>query len=143
MDKQLYELYHDLKNEAGFGSIQQLYQAAQKQGIKGVTLKKVQDWLLNQDTYTTFRTSSTKIKKDQIIVYGMNEMHQADLADVQGLKHTNKGIRFLLFVQDAFSKKLAIQPLKSKRGEDVTKALTLIYENDLEPPHFFNTDLGK
>ena len=68
-----------------------------------------------------------------------------DLADLTALSSANEGYRFLLVLIDAFSKYLCVQPLKSKQGPEVAKALREILENALPPPFpaKISSDRGK
>ena len=67
-------------------------------------------------------------------------MYQADFIDVTKYGQKNYGYKWMLLVIDTFSKYLWIFPMKNKRGESVTKALTnfLTYNT----PEKFQSDQG-
>ena len=59
----------------------------------------------------------------------------ADLADMQLLSRYNKGIRFLLFVIDIFSKYAWVVPLKFKKGVSIVGAFQSILKQSNKKPN--------
>ena len=57
-----------------------------------------------------------KFKKRKVHSTFKDNIWGADLADMQSISRYNKGIRFLLYVIDIFSKYAWVVPLKEKRG---------------------------
>ncbi|KAF0747787.1 Integrase catalytic domain-containing protein [Aphis craccivora] len=58
----------------------------------------------------------------RVIVYGKNDLFQANLVDMQQYSAVNKSYNYILFVIDCFTKRLFYAALKTKRGEEVTAA---------------------
>ena len=58
----------------------------------------------------------TKFEKRKVHAGFKDNILGADLADMQLLSRYNKGIRFLLYVIDIFSKYAWVVPLKDKKG---------------------------
>ena len=52
MDEFLNNKYYKLKNPESFASPGKLYQLAKSYGVKDASLKKIREWLENQDIYT-------------------------------------------------------------------------------------------
>lgn len=77
----------------------------------------------------------------RIVIKGLNETWQADLAQFDFLASENKKYKFLLVVIDCFSKYVWARPLKSKTGSEVTHAFQSIL-NDRTPKNL-QTDQGK
>ena len=59
----------------------------------------------------------------------------ADLADMQLISKSNKGIRFLLCVIDIFSKYAWVIPLKDKKGTPATNAFQKILDGSKGKPN--------
>ena len=56
-----------------------------------------------------------------------------DLADMQLINHYNKGIRYLLFLIDLFSKNSSVVPLKDKKCITIVNAFKVILDSDFKP----------
>lgn len=78
----------------------------------------------------------------RVLVKGINDLFEADLVEMIPYAKVNKGYKYLLTVIDVFSKFAWAQPVKSKRGEDVTSAMFKILQNGRTPKHL-HTDRGK
>lgn len=75
---------------------------------------------------------------------GINDTWQIDLVEVIPFAHENKGYKYLLMVIDTFSKYAWISKLKNKSGEEVTKAMKkILEENSNRCPVNIQSDLGK
>ena len=59
----------------------------------------------------------------RVVVSGIDDQFDMDLADASNISDENNGIKYLLFVIDVFSKYLWVDPLKNKTAKDVDKAL--------------------
>lgn len=85
-----------------------------------------------------------KYPRRRIIIKGFDETWQADLADLSLYSRENSGNKYILVVIDCFSKYVWTEPLKTKSGGDVTKAMKKILEKDFERiPKNLQTDQGK
>jgi hypothetical protein len=63
----------------------------------------------------------------RVIVYGKNDLFQADLVDMQQYSNVNKGYKYILCVIDCFTKYAWAVALKSKKGEEVSTAANKIF----------------
>lgn len=77
----------------------------------------------------------------QTIIKGIDDLWQADLAQLDQYSSHNKNFKFILVVIDCFSKYLWCRPLKSKSGEEVTSAFADILKSSRKP-HNLQTDQG-
>ena len=66
-----------------------------------------------------------KFEKRRVYSTFKDNIWGVDLADMQLLSKHNKGIRFLLFVIDIFSKYAWVVPLKDKKGISIVKAFQI------------------
>ena len=136
-DEILRKIYYDPTNPASFSGVQKLYREAKHHNIK---YKAVQNWLNSQKTHSLYKQPNTKFKRDYVAVVGIDEIWDADLADMSALSKYNNKTTFLLVVIDIFSRRANAIPLKSKRGIEISNALKQLTEN--AQPKILRTDNG-
>ena len=87
---------------------------------------------------------NTKITPHNEIKYSTfkDNIWGVDLADMQLLSKYNKGIRFLLYVIDIFSKYDWVVPLKDKKGISIVKAFQSILKQSNRKPNKIWVDKG-
>jgi hypothetical protein len=87
------------------------------------------------------RPSRKNYIRRRVNVYGKNDLWQADLVEMIPYSAQNKGYKYILCVIDCFTKFAWAQPLKSKTGEAVSKAMSKILIN--RSPKLLQIDNGK
>lgn len=75
------------------------------------------------------RPARLNFKRRRFAMRGIDETWEADLLDFNLIKDYNKGYRFILIVIDCFSKFAFARVLKSKSGEETSKAFQSIFED--------------
>ena len=75
-------IYLDPSHPASFGGVDAVYRAVKVKGKNKISRKQVQDWLSQQDVYTLHKPARRHYKRSRVIVFGIDEQFQADLADV-------------------------------------------------------------
>jgi hypothetical protein len=130
--------YYDPRNPASYGGIVRLAHAFRGKKKKADVI----EWLQSQDTYTLHRPARKRFPRNSYIVFGPNELWQADLNDMRGLSQHNDGVNYLLTVIDVFSKRLYAEPLKRKSGAEVADAFERIFEEAGATPRCLQTDKG-
>ena len=93
-------------------------------------------------TYTKHRYFRKHHPTARVIVGGINQLHQADLIDVSNLSIYNNGVKFLLIVEDVFSKFIWVQPLLNKANVSILQAFQKIYTDVSKFPSSLSTDKG-
>ena len=88
-------------------------------GVATFTNKSARHKLLAEDIH---KPIITKFEKKKIYSGFKNNVLGADLAYMQLINKFKKGIRFLLFVIDIFSKYAWVIPLKDKKGMTIVNA---------------------
>ena len=141
MEKTLASIYLDPGHPASFGGLDTVYRAVKEKGKNKISRKQVQDWLSQQDVYTLHKPARRHYKRSRVIVIGIDEQFQADLADVQNLSRYNKGYKYLLTCIDIFSKYAWVVPLKTKQGQELVKAFQTILASGRKPSKL-QTDQG-
>jgi hypothetical protein len=141
MDALLSGLYFNPAHPAGFSSTRRLYNAARAVN-PDVKLSDVELWLSKQDTYTLHRPIRRNFKRSRFISSGLFIENDVDLADVTHMSKANDNIRFLLISIDTLSRKLYVEPLKSKSGPDVVEAFKKLWPQD-QIPRIVRSDKGR
>ena len=86
-------------------------------------MKDVKNWLSKDLIYTLHHPTRRNYTTRRVLVHRMDEQWQADLVDLQKLVSFNKGYKYLLVCIDILSKYAWVRPLKTKTGNELTKAL--------------------
>ena len=135
MDK----LYSDVNFPGAFSGASNL-----RRETKGIISKKEFDkFLINNRTYTLYRSQRLKYPRLKTIPRGFMTDVQIDLADFQLLKkYSNEQNTFLLVATDVLSRRIFVAPLKSKRPIDVQKGFDSILERMPFKPLFVYSDRG-
>ena len=81
-------------------------------------------------------------KRNCVIVGGIDQQWQMDLADMQSMQKFNDGYRYILVCIDVFSKYAWVVPLKNKTGPTLVEAFKVILTSGRKPEKIM-TDQGK
>ncbi|GFQ91582.1 uncharacterized transposon-derived protein F54H12.3 [Trichonephila clavata] len=106
----LRKLYFNPKEPSSFGSVKRLSKAS------GVHWHDVQKWLSHQGVYILHKPVLYKFQRRKTIAYGINELRQRDLLDMQKLSRYKKGNRYILTIIDVMSLYLRAFPIKDKKS---------------------------
>lgn len=77
------------------------------------------------------------------IIKGLNDLWQADLAQMDLFSKDNKNFKYILVVIDCFSKFVRVRALKTKTGVEVSNAFKEILLDSRVKPKNLQTDQGK
>jgi hypothetical protein len=139
MDSTLSKIYYDA--EQGYCSAQQLYLQAIKKN-PAITFKGVQKWLSGQSAYTVHKPARRNYSRNRVLVSGIDEQWQLDLADLSSLQKYNDGYKFILTCIDIFSKYAWAVPLKNKSATTVCDAFESVLKSSNRKPFRVQTDKG-
>jgi hypothetical protein len=90
-----------------------------------------------------FRNKRINYPRRSIVLKGLNDLQQIDLAFFPDFIQENDGFGIILFIIDCFSRRLWTIPLKDKKGETVAKAMDTFYrENESFIPKLLQSDKG-
>ena len=141
MDEYLSQVYYNPKRTGGLGGVERLYRDVKKDGKYDISRAQLKKWLMKQDTYTLHKPARRHYKRNRVIVGGIDELWQMDLADMQSISTDNGGYRYLLVCIDVFSKFVWVIPLKNKTGPALVKGFRTILESGRKPKKI-QTDQG-
>lgn len=90
-----------------------------------------------------FRNKRINYSRRSIVLKGLNDLQQIDLAFFPDFVRENGGFGIILFIIDCFSRRLWTIPLKDKKGETVANAMNTFYrENEAFIPNLLQSDKG-
>jgi L-rhamnose mutarotase len=93
----------------------------------GMPVKMVKGWLETQDPYTVHKPAVKKFPRRKTFDKGIDDLFQADLADMRNLASSNDGNSYILTCIDVFSRYAFAVPVKDKRGSTVAAAFEKIF----------------
>ena len=141
MENRLKRRYADPSAPGSFQGPNKLYQSAKAAGEQ-VKKEEVSDYLRKEDTYTLNRVARQRFPRNRTVVEGLDDLWDADLADVQDLHKENDNNKYLLVVIDVFSRYMWVRPLKTKFAKEVSSAFETIFAEGRKPNRV-RSDLGK
>lgn len=137
----LKSVYFDVKSPACFSGVERVYREAKRRNPR-ITRKHVENFLAGERTYTVYRSIVRKFPRLKTIASGLNTHWQADLAVFINTSRKNDGYNYLLVCVDVLSRKAYVEPVKSKRSDDMIPAFEHIFERSDTTPWYLFTDLG-
>ena len=135
-EERLKTIYYNPAHPSALGSAPVLARAA------NVPLKRTQDWLRKQETYTLHRNARRHYPTRQYYVNTIDEQWQMDLADMNQVRRQNRNVRYILTCIDILSRYGWARPVKTKSGTDVAAAIQDIFREGRIPKRI-QTDQGK
>ena len=130
------ESYFDPRQPASFEGCQNFYRHLNKK----FTTKQIKDWLSKQDSYTLHKPVRFRFPRRKIYAKCIDDLWQADLADVSPLSKQNDNYEYLLTCIDVLSKFAWVIPLKNKTGRAITDAFSKVIIQ--RQPIHLQTDKG-
>ena len=140
----LKRLYTDVSagSPALFTSVEPLYREAKKI-IKDIKREEVEEFLIQQPTYTRHRRAVRHFKRLATIAPGLHTNWQCDLSDMQRLSKENKGYGFFLLCIDSLSRQIFVEPVKTKHATAIVKGFQAIFDRCGYKPWKLVSDAGK
>ena len=137
----LQRIYFDPRHPGSFKSAKKLHEAVREEGKHKIGLAEIRRWLQDNEFYSIHKDLNRHFPRLKVIVTGMYDQYDADLADMQKLARRNDGVHFLLFVIDVFSRFLWVEPLKDKSDTAVVAGFRNIFDRGRKPRRL-RTDKG-
>src|SRR6266516_7658732 len=94
-----------------------------------VDVDTARECLKGEKSYTLHKQTKTKFRRRRTFAKGINDLWQADLADLSLLSNENDSYRYLLTCIDVFSKYVWVVPLRNKSGKTLTTAFAKMIES--------------
>ena len=106
---------------------------------KGSGIKSIPNQQLSNELY---KPIIRKLEKRKVYSFFKDNIWGVDLADMQLISKYNKGIRYLLYAIDLFSKYTFVVPLKDKKGITIANAFQSNLDNSKRKLNKIWTDEG-
>lgn len=132
-ENRISKIYYDMNNPAAYGGVKKLQDVVQ--------LKKTKEWLATQPPYSLHKPIRKRYPTRKYYAFGLNHLWQMDLMEMIPYSSINKGYKYILTCVDVFSRFARAEPIKTKSGADVAKAIEKMIESNI--PIHIQTDQGK
>ena len=141
-EKYLKDIYLDPSHPASFSNPQTLYKVAKKEGKYKISHSQIKKWIQKQESYSRNKSVKRKFQRGRVIVAGIDDQFDADLASLVYYSDDNDGYKYLLVVIDIFSHYAWVQPLKDKTAQHIVNAFDKILSGGRIPKRL-RTDAAK
>ena len=120
LEKNLRDLYYDLKHPSAYAGARRLYDAAK------YDRRKVDDWLEGQTAYNSHKLVKRRFPRRPYNVYNIDDVWETDICDMKKLRNYNDGFAYILVCIDTLSKFVFAEPLYDKTAKSVSEAIQRI-----------------
>ena len=104
------------KNEpTAYGTVSNLQKASSLSRVR------VENFLQSKNSHTKYRQYKKRFPRLKVIACDINEIWSIDLACVDKLAKNNNGVKYFLVAVDVLSRKLRVQPMRTKGAEETAK----------------------
>lgn len=134
-DTKLSKVYYNEKHPFSYSDANSL-----KKAFPNVPKKTILEFLQKQSSYSQHKNRRISFQRSKVDVLTIDDTWQTDLLDLPILQKYNDGRRFVLVVQDIFSKYIWLISLKSKKSEEIVKAFKNIFK--FRAPLYLASDAG-
>ena len=101
-EKYLKSIYFDPSHPASFGGPDRLYQIVKKEGKYKISHSQIKKWIQKQESYSRNKGVKRNFQRGRVIVAGIDDQFDADLASLIYYADDNDGYKYLLVVIDIF-----------------------------------------
>ena len=141
-EKYLEKIYFNPEHPASFEGPLRLYKVVKDEGKFKISHSQIKKWIQKQESYSRNKGVKRKFERGRVIVAGIDDQFDADLASFISYADENDGYKYLLVVIDIFSRYGWVQPLKDKGSNEVVKAFDKILTEGRKPKRL-RTDAGR
>ena len=127
-------VYYEASKPGSYGGVRPLVRYG------GMPARRTKTWLETPDTYTLHKPLTRKFPRRKTFAKGIDDLFQADLADMRNLASFNGGFSYILTCIDVFSRFAFAEAVRDKRGPTVANAFEKIFA--IRVPNMLQTDRG-
>ena len=113
-EKYLEKIYFNPSHPASYEGPVRLYKYVKQGGKYKISHNQIKKWIQKQESYSRNKGVKRKFQRGRMIVAGIDDQFDADLASFISYADENDGYKYLLVVIDIFSRYAWVQPLKDK-----------------------------
>ena len=141
-EEYLKKIYYDPSHPASYEGEQNLYEAIRKEGKYNISHSQLKKWMQNQDIYSLNKSVKRNFQRGRVIVSGIDDQWDADLASLIREADQNDDYKYLLVVIDIFSRYGWVRPIKNKKPNEIIRAFNDILAEGRKPRRL-RTDAAK
>ena len=108
----LTDIWTNPKHPASFSGPGKLYDYVKKEGKFKNSLRSINQFLSNTEAYSLQKRVQRKFKRSPVIVETVDTQWDGDRCDVRNIAKYNKNFKYILVLQDVFSRYIFTSPLK-------------------------------
>lgn len=136
----LEKIYFDPSNPVSFSGLDKLWNALKKNNRYDISKRQLKDWLLTQDTYTSYFPRKINFKRPRTISPRTDYIWGSDVAYMLAFSDDNDDFAYFTVFIDLFSRFAYAEPLKSLQARAMLNAMQEVF-SDRQPQVLF-TDAG-
>ena len=126
-------IYYDPSHPASYEGLNNLYNEVKKEKKFKIFHKQIKEWLEKQDAYNLNKAVKRNFQRGQVIVSGIDDQWDIDLASFARDADENDGYKYLVVVIDIFSHYAWIQPIKNITAQQIVHAFNKILSEGRKP----------
>ena len=129
----LEEIYFSPSHPASYEGPKKLYEVVRKENKFKISHNQIKSWLQKQNSYSINKTAKRNFQRSRVIVAGIDDQFDTDLASFIPYSDDNDGYKYLLAVIDIFSRYAWVEPLKDKTANEIVRAFDKILSSGRVP----------
>jgi transposase InsO family protein len=141
INEYLSSIYYDPLHPGSYSGVQKFWTVIKNEKDVNVTYKQVREWLKRQEGYVRHKPPPRVFPRQKILMSSLDQQWDADIMDMQKCSRQNSGYRFLGVFIDIFSRYVWVIPMKTKKNEDMLRAIHKIFKTGRKP-QYLRTDQG-
>ena len=110
-----------------------LYKIVKKEGKHKISHSQIKKWIQKKESYSLNKGIKRKFQRGRVVVEGIDDQFDIDLASLIYYADENDGYKYLLVVIDIFSHYGWVEPLKDKTANEIVKAFDKILQEGRIP----------
>ena len=138
-EKYIEKIYFDPEHPVSYEGPKQLYDFIKKDEKYKISHSQLKKWLQKQNSYSINKTAKRNFQRSCVIVSGIDDQFDADLASFISYANDNDGYKYLLVVIDIFSRYAWVESIKDKTANEIVQAFNKIISEG-RIPHRLWTD---
>jgi hypothetical protein len=137
----LSSIYYDPLHAGSYSGLTKFWNAIKHDNVYNLKYTQVKDWLKKQEGYVRHKPPPRIFPRQKILMSSIDEQWDADVMDMQKFSKQNSGYRYLAIFIDIFSKYIWVEPMKTKKNEEMLRAINRVFGKGRKPL-YLRTDQG-
>jgi hypothetical protein len=134
-------IYYDPLKPGSYSGLTKFWNAIKNDNVYNLTYSEAKNWLKKQEGYVLHKPAPRIFPRQKILMSSIDEQWDADVMDMQKFARQNHGYRYLAVFIDIFSRYIWVEPMKTKKNEDMLRAINRVFIKGRKPL-YLRTDQG-